>query len=341
MNEAGQWQGSVDKPSRFSYVFIATTLVAAAWLHLGVPLVVTLFSFFALTKLNFLKRRGRWTAVVLFLFLVVVLAYGLGLFINQMVKALPDIADQAIPMAIQWAKEHQMELPFTDYDSLKETALDAIKSQVHYWASFVKFARGAGSEIILCIVGVVIAIGMFCNPSFEPMGQRPAADNLYGKCSEFIALRFKTFYESFATVMGAQIVISVINTTLTAIFVLAVHLRHPWVVIGATFLCGLLPIVGNLLSNTIIVGIGITMSAKMAITCLVFLVVVHKLEYFLNSKIVGDRIRNPFWLTLLALVLGEKLMGIPGMILAPVVLNYVKLEASRIKVGSLKSESKV
>jgi predicted PurR-regulated permease PerM len=37
------------------------------------------------------------------------------------------------------------------------------------------------------------------------------------------------------------------------------------------------------------------------------------------------------WLTLIGLVLGEKLMGIPGMILAPVVLHYIKVEASRNK----------
>ncbi len=37
-------------------------------------------------------------------------------------------------------------------------------------------------------------------------------------------------------------------------------------------------------------------------------------------------------LTLLALVLGERLMGIPGMILAPVVLNYIRLEAASIEV---------
>ena len=72
----------------------------------------------------------------------------------------------------------------------------------------------------------------------------------------------------------------------------------------------------------------------MAFGALAFLVVIHKLEYFLNSKIIGYRIRNPLWLTLLALILGERLMGIPGMILAPVVLNYVKLEASRIEVKS-------
>jgi predicted PurR-regulated permease PerM len=55
------------------------------------------------------------------------------------------------------------------------------------------------------------------------------------------------------------------------------------------------------------------------------------LEYFLNSKIVGWRIHNPLWLTLLALVVGERLLGVPGMILAPVILYYIKLETSAIK----------
>ena len=51
---------------------------------------------------------------------------------------------------------------------------------------------------------------------------------------------------------------------------------------------------------------------------------------FLNSKIVGWRIRNPLWLTLLGLIVGEKLMGVPGLILAPVLLNYIRLEASMV-----------
>jgi len=104
-------------------------------------------------------------------------------------------------------------------------------------------------------------------------------------------------------------------------------------VIGVTFLCGLIPVVGNLVSNTIIVGVGITVSPKTALVALIFLIVIHKLEYFLNSKIVGDRIRNPFWLTLLALLIGERLLGIPGMILAPVVLHYIRTEASHIEVA--------
>src|ERR1051325_3258324 len=200
MTAAGQTQNAPDKPTRFSFWFIAGVLAVTAMLHLGGPLVVILFSFFALTKLNFLRRRGRWVAVGFFLFLGAVLVYGLGLFINQMVRALPDIADRAIPVVIEWAKKYQMDLPFTDFDSLKETAREAIKSQVHYLSSFAQVARGAASEVILCIVGVVIAIAMFLNRGFEPSGKAPVPDdNVYTAYTAAIATRFKTFYESFAT----------------------------------------------------------------------------------------------------------------------------------------------
>ena len=127
-------------------------------------------------------------------------------------------------------------------------------------------------------------------------------------------------------------IISAINTVLTAIFVLMVHLPYGWVVVGLTFLCGLFPIVGNVVSNTVIVFIGFLVSAKIAFIALIFLIVVHKLEYFLNSKIVGARIRNPIWLTLIGLIVGEKLMGVPGMILSPVILNYLRVEMSKIEV---------
>src|SRR5262249_20337290 len=89
---------------------------------------------------------------------------------------------------------------------------------------------------------------------------------------------------------------------------------------------------GNLVSNTVIVFIGLTVSLKLGIGALIFLVLIHKLEYLLNSKIVGGRIRNPAWLTLIALIIGERLMGIPGLILAPVVLNYLRVEMLTVEV---------
>jgi predicted PurR-regulated permease PerM len=120
---------------------------------------------------------------------------------------------------------------------------------------------------------------------------------------------------------------------LTAAFLLIIGFPNALVLIGITFLCGLLPIVGNLISNTIIVGVAFTIAPQTALMALVFLVALHKFEYFLNSKIVGDRIQNPMWLTLIGILVGEKLMGIPGMILAPVLLHYIKVEAKQIYVS--------
>ncbi len=117
-------------------------------------------------------------------------------------------------------------------------------------------------------------------------------------------------------------------------------MEYPRFLIIITFACGMLPIIGNVISNTFIVSVGLTVSWKLALGALAFLIVIHKLEYFLNSKIIGDRIKNPMWLTLLGLILGERLMGIPGMILAPVVLHYIKTEATKHHVAETKKPEK-
>jgi len=77
------------------------------------------------------------------------------------------------------------------------------------------------------------------------------------------------------------LLISLINTVATAAFVLATPLWiYAGLLIPLTFLCGLLPIVGNLLSNILIVGIAFGLvSPQMALGALVFLVVIHKMEY--------------------------------------------------------------
>ena len=320
-------------PTRFSYLFMAGTLILVGGFRLTTPLLVAIFAYLALTKLHFVKRGGKAVAVVLFLILLSGISYGLGHFINDTVRALPEIADKAIPSVIQWAREYQIELPFTDYDSLKDLAFDTVKSQVNYLGNVARIARGATTQFLFWLVGCVVAISLFLNPRLELEREKHAVQaNLYSLCCDQIAKRFQLLYQSFAMVIGAQITISAINTVLTAIFVMVVGLPYAAVVIGATFLCGLVPVIGNLVSNTVIVGIGFTMSPRMAFAALIFLVAVHKLEYFLNSKIIGHRIRNPLWLTLLALVLGEKLMGIPGMILAPVLLHYLKVETSGIEL---------
>ena len=316
------------RPVRISYWFVAAFFVLVGVLHLGTPFLAALFSFFLLEKLHFV--RSKWLAIGIFALILLAGSVALGRFTAQAVVALPAVAQRAIPSIIDYADKNGVQLPFTDWASLKDVALEGAKNQFQYVG---RFATGATRELVFLIIGIVVAASLFLNSAVDlDRARHRIRNNLYTLTSEAIADRFGTFYKSFATVMGAQLIISAINTALTAVFVLVLRLPNAVVMIGVTFLCGMLPVVGNLISNTIIVAIAFTVSPQMALAALVFLVVVHKLEYFLNSKIIGDRIRNPVWLTLLGLILGERLMGIPGMILAPVLLNYLKVEASAIEV---------
>jgi predicted PurR-regulated permease PerM len=67
-------------------------------------------------------------------------------------------------------------------------------------------------------------------------------------------------------------------------------------------------------------------SLNVAIGALLFLVVIHKLEYFLNARIVGRRIESHVWELLLAMVAMEAAFGISGVIAAPIYYAYLKDE---------------
>jgi predicted PurR-regulated permease PerM len=57
-----------------------------------------------------------------------------------------------------------------------------------------------------------------------------------------------------------------------------------------------------------------------------YLVVIHKLEYFLNARIIGGQIQARAWEMLIAMLAMEALFGIAGLIAAPVYYAYIKNE---------------
>ena len=319
-------------PTRLSYVVLAVTIILAGLLHLGAPLLVILFSYFALRQLYFFTKK-KWLALILFGVVVAGIATAAVFLTRAAILALPDVADTSIPSASAWAQKRQIELPFTDFESLRQVVIETLGQEANYLRNVANFARSMTAVLVFSVLGIVAAGSLFVKTGLDPYrGTHRVKNNLYSICCDEVSTRFRDFYRSFATVMGAQITISLINTGLTAIFLVSVGMPHTPLLIGVTLVCGLVPIVGNLVSNTIIVFVALTVSLKLAIFALFFLVLIHKLEYFLNSKIIGDRIRNPAWLTLIALIIGERLMGIPGLILAPVVLNYLRVEMLTVEV---------
>jgi predicted PurR-regulated permease PerM len=310
-------------------------LIGIFYYGLGTPLITILFGFLILHYIG--KVLSRRSSIVVFCILVLILFYLFYLFVQEAVRALPQTVNKSMPMIASLAKEYGVETPFGNPEGFKAYVLDALESQLHFLARFVQVFT---KEFVYVIIALVATTGIFSTRCFD-LGREsyPLRNNLYTAFTEMLEVRFGNFFKSFHTVMGAQVLISLVNTLFTGLFIYSLSLfgtpmPYSFVIIMITFLCGLLPIIGNLISNTVIFCVGLTQSVQLGVIALSYLIILHKFEYFLNSKIIGGRIKNPMWLTLLSLLIGERLAGIPGMILAPVILNYFKLEGSKIEVVS-------
>ena len=212
---------------------------------------------------------------------------------------------------------------------IPEAARDAeqLKGLIADWlrthAKEVPSAGGRlGRFLLHAAVGMAVGLLVFF--------RRPSAST--GPLAQALAERVRRLEGAFEAIVFAQVKISAINTALTALYLLAalpllgVRLPFAGTLVAVTFLTGLLPVVGNLLSNTVIVVISLGVSGWVAVGSLVFLVVVHKLEYVLNARIVGGQINAAAWEILVALFVAEAVFGIPGVIAAPIVYAYAKKE---------------
>lgn len=204
-----------------------------------------------------------------------------------------------------------------------------LKAQLVAWlrahANEVKVMGGhVGHALVYALIGMVIGALISLREALPGQTPGPLARAL-AQCSVRLA-------DAFRRVVFAQVRISALNTLLTAIYLVAVlpmfgvHLPLTKTMILITFLAGLLPVLGNLISNSVIVVISLSYSLHAAVSALAFLVIIHKLEYFINARIVGSQIQASAWELLLAMMVMEATFGLAGVIAAPVFYAYLKSE---------------
>ena len=238
---------------------------------------------------------------------------GLSKLISQMAqiiedsrKILPSWIDKRLPenavtlqLAVtEWLREHSSDLKLVGKEA----------------------GRYAAHMLIAMVIGALLALReIISRDKFKPFARA-------------LVERFTLFGQAFRNIVFAQVRISAINATFTGIYLavvlplMGVHLPFTKTLIAITFIVGLLPVIGNLISNTVIVVVSMSHSLGVAIGSLLFLVIIHKLEYFLNARIVGGQIRAYAWELLLAMLCMEAAFGLPGIVAAPIYYAYIKSE---------------
>src|SRR6266513_119693 len=115
-------------PARISYAIMAVLLGLVGLLHLATLALTTLFGYFALRQFSF--GRSKALGVTIYIIAVTAIAYGRFYFSRQAYKTMPEIANTTIPAVVNFAEKQGIELPFTDFASLKTVALGEVTDKV-------------------------------------------------------------------------------------------------------------------------------------------------------------------------------------------------------------------
>lgn len=319
-------------PRKLSYLLFAGIVLLATALHLGPMLLAGLFSYLILDLSDRrLARRVRPLPAKLAACIVfVVAAFALGWifweFLRQAMAALPRIIAAALPKFAEFLGEYGFDLPFETLDEFREASTVALKENA---MAITRITGLVTKRAFHIIAGIFVALLCFLSAP-----QPPVPGSLYESIRRELHDRLLTFMISFELVFGAQLMLSGINTVMTALYLMAVGIPFFGFLVPATFVLGLLPVIGGILSNTIIVSAALAVSPKLAIFSLIFLVLMHKAQYVVTHHVLGASLESPMWLILVGIVTGDLVMGVPGIILAPALLHYLRVELQALPYES-------
>lgn len=313
-----------------SVAVAAFALLLLLWLKL-LPALMGALAGFALFRLVWgcekpRSRREQVSATVLAVALLALAA--LALF--EAFELLLSASSDGLPKLLQFIADTLDRIRTTAPDWIVRRLPDsaaALQEALSGWlrshaGQMQKWGRDALRVTLELVIG--LAIGMLAGHS---MRKQPRAE-----VSRLAQDRWRQLVLAFADILAAQLRIALVNAALTALYLVGIlpllgyHVPLALTLVAFTFFASLLPIVGNLLSNAAIVIAALTVSPWLGVASLVFLVAIHKLEYFLNAHFVGSRVSMPPYALLVSMLVLESAFGAPGVIAAPIYCAWLTRE---------------
>ena len=188
--------------ARLSFAAFLVILCGVIYFGLGTPFITILFGYLTLHYLG--KQLRKPFAILAFGVLVFILFYLFAHFMREAVRALPLAASKAIPTIVNFADQYGFNAPFDDPEGLKSYALQSLNSQLHFLARFAQFFT---KEFVYVIIALVATCGIFASGRVDlGTDSYTIRNNLYSVFAQKLTARFGHFFQSFHTVMGAQVV---------------------------------------------------------------------------------------------------------------------------------------
>jgi predicted PurR-regulated permease PerM len=200
----------------------------------------------------------------------------------------------------------------------------------------VHYATKTANLILYLIIGFVLAvIYLFEREEVDHWYKGVSPTSVLGT----IARWFGYVGDAIAVTVRMQAVVAVVNAVVTLPVLLLLGLPHVPLLFLLILITGLLPVVGNIISGTVLCYVAYTSKGAWAVG--VFLgttFVLHKIEsYWLNPRLAAEHVKLPGLVLVISLLLFEQALGFVGLFLSFPSLFVASKIANEWK-GTLPSE---
>ncbi len=327
----------IERNDVIAWLVSAVALLLLLYLDLLPALIAGLLVFTLVNSLTpLLNTRMLWgdgprlLAVSIIAAAVIGLIVFLGVLASSVLRESIERMPELINRMAEIIEQSRDQMPAWISVNMPADAEQLRRALVEWLRANASAFQVAGIDIGRVFAHIVIGMVIGALLSLE----KAVAHSRGGFLAAEIAARAQRLSIAFRQVVFAQVWISGINASLTAVYLagilplFGIELPFTKTLIVLTFVFGLIPILGNLISNTVIFIVSLSHSLLVALAALGYLIVIHKLEYFLNARIIGSHIQAKAWELLLSMLILESAFGIPGLVAAPIYYAYLKAELS-------------
>ncbi len=258
------------------------------------------------------RLKHRWSLLIVSTLVLTLVGGSLAFGIGRAVH-LARGARETLPARIASIKE----LPV--YKAVQEHIEDAadklVEGAQHYAADALHFLSAFGHVVLYVLIGFILAVVFLL--------ERDELAEFYrgierGSLAGTMLRWFTYVAEAMLVTVQFQMVVAACNAALTFPVLLLVGIPHAPSLALMIFASGMVPVVGNFVSGTILSLLAFQAMGWLGVGLFVGLTfVLHKLEsYYLNPRLAARHVRLPGFMLIMSLLLWEHLLGFVGLFLS-------------------------
>ncbi len=260
-------------------------------------------------------RFPRWLAVTT----VFVVAFGaVGGFLAAVIPVIVEQATALVKQAPEYLREAQDHNTFLGRLNERFHLQQAIESAFSSGAGLTSGVLGAGKAVFNVVTDMLIVVVLTIYfvadlPRIRatmyrliPHSRRPRAiligDDIFSKVGGYVL---------------GNLAVSVIAGALTLVWLLIFGVPYAALLAIAVAVLDLIPVIGSVIGGVLVSLVALTVSLPVCLATVGFFIVYRLLEdYLLVPKIIGNVLKVPALVTVVAVLLGGALLGVIGALVA-------------------------